>query len=73
MEETISLLIERTIFKTRIAVTCIAVVSACAVLHNLSRYFRDILPEEPELDAVMENDEALHYEPHWQPDRWSYY
>jgi len=49
-------------------VTCTAVVSACAVLHNLSRYFRDILPEEPELDAVMENDEALHYhEPHWQP------
>jgi len=34
----------------------------------LSRYFRDILPEEPELDAVMENDEPLHYhEPHWQP------
>jgi len=34
----------------------------------LSRYFRDVLPEEPELDVVMENNEPLHYhEPHWQP------
>lgn len=48
---------------------CTAVVSACAVLHNLSLQFNDVLPEEPEYDAVMENDEELHYNELeiWQP------
>jgi hypothetical protein len=48
--------------------TCTGVVSACAVLHNLSLRFKDILPEEPEPDVVIENNIDLRYnEPHWQP------
>lgn len=49
-------------------VTCTGVVSVCAVLHNLSLYFKDVLPEEPEPDAIIENNVELYYsEPHWQP------
>lgn len=49
-------------------VTCTGVVSACAVLHNLSLYYKDVLPEEPEPNAIIENNEELYYnEPHWQP------
>lgn len=49
-------------------VTCTGVVSACAVLHNLSLYFKDVLPDEPEPDTIIENNEELDYnEPHWQP------
>ncbi|XP_071580307.1 putative nuclease HARBI1 isoform X2 [Temnothorax nylanderi] len=48
--------------------TCTGVVSACAVLHNLSLHFKDILPEEPEPNAIIEGNEELPYnEPHWQP------
>lgn len=49
-------------------ITCTGVISACAVLHNLSLRFKDVLPEEPEPDELIENNEELHYEePHWQP------
>lgn len=47
-------------------ITCTAVVSACAVLHNLALQFQDVLPEEQDNDN--ENIEDLHYnDPHWQP------
>lgn len=41
--------------------------SACAVLHNLSLRFKDVLPEEAEPDAIVENEELHYNEPHWQP------
>lgn len=44
-------------------VTCTGVVSACAVLHNLALYFKDVLPEEPEVDVIIENNELYYNEP----------
>lgn len=48
--------------------TCTAVVSACAVLHNLSLQYNDVLPEEQDDDGIIENVEELQAnDPHWQP------
>lgn len=52
-------------------ITCTAVVSACAILHNLALQFQDVLPEQLNDDAEQSeniDDENLHYnDPHWQP------
>lgn len=42
------------------------IVVACAVLHNLSLTFNDILEEEEEEVEYNEIDEPEN-EPHWQP------
>ncbi|XP_012218499.2 putative nuclease HARBI1 [Linepithema humile] len=43
-------------------VTCTGVISACAVLHNLSLRFKDVLPEKEEPDdVIIENNEELYY------------
>lgn len=47
--------------------TCTGVVSACAILHNLSLHFKDILPEEPVQPDEIENDEVYYNEPQHQP------
>lgn len=41
------------------------VVTACAVLHNLSLIFNDTLPEEE--DVEENNEMEIFVEPHWQP------
>lgn len=46
--------------------TCTGVVSACAVLHNLSLQFKDVIPEEPNI-AIENNEELPYNELHWQP------
>ncbi|XP_029179206.1 putative nuclease HARBI1 [Nylanderia fulva] len=48
-------------------VTCTGVVSAYAVLHNLALYFKDVLPEEPEVDVIIEDNEELYYNELQQP------
>jgi len=40
---------------------CTGIISVCAVLHNLSLRFKDVLPEEQEPDVIIENNEELYY------------
>jgi hypothetical protein len=48
--------------------TSTTIVTACAVLHNLSLIFNDTLEEEEEEDAIENiNDEVPVPQPHWQP------
>lgn len=42
-------------------VMCTGVISAYAVLHNLSLRFKDVLPEEQKLDIIIENNEEFYY------------
>lgn len=48
--------------------TSTTIVVACAVLHNLSLIFNDILEEEEEeeIENINEHDEVA-LMPHWQP------
>lgn len=48
--------------------TSTTIVTACAVLHNLSLIFNDTLEEEEEeeVENINEHDEVL-LMPHWQP------
>lgn len=58
METKISMFIERTHKKL---ITFTTIVVACAVLHNLSLVYKDVLEEEEE--EQIENDEVLVNEP----------
>ncbi|XP_066602161.1 putative nuclease HARBI1 [Prorops nasuta] len=46
--------------------TCTSIVVTCAILHNLSLIFNDILPEDEE-NFEFEEDEPETEPPHWQP------
>ncbi|XP_011864268.1 PREDICTED: putative nuclease HARBI1, partial [Vollenhovia emeryi] len=43
------------------------IVVACAVLHNLSLIFNDVLPEEEIFEEVNEMEEVPVDAPHWEP------
>ncbi|CAL1671763.1 unnamed protein product [Lasius platythorax] len=48
-------------------ITSTTIVIACAVLHNLSLIFKDILVEEEEEENVDIDEAVPINEPHWQP------
>lgn len=47
-------------------VTSTTIVVACAVLHNLSLIFKDILEDEEEIENDIDEVVPVN-EPHWQP------
>jgi len=42
-------------------------IDLCSFARNLSLHFKDVLPEEPEPNIAIKNNEEPYNEPHWQP------
>lgn len=65
MEAQISVFISKGLSNKLICSTTIVV--ACAILHNLSLLFNDILPEEEMFEQNNNDNKVPADAPHWQP------
>jgi len=48
-------------------ITSTTIIIACAVLHNLSLIYNDVMEAEEEEENINQDDEVLPLPPHWQP------